>query len=201
MSDNVNVNSQNKYTEHNQDSQFNQFFLSCLQSAYHSESIFIEHSDEDYTEEEYADEYNYDYKKDIYYKKNFKKNSESTVDVTAFTLNTFNEEIYHINIFHAYIITTNYVCCMCKTVCTLNNKLHHYIHLTHSKIKKKIKTKKTKILSSEQELKNISIAIHMNLIFIKNINSIATDINVDHINIVESDIKNQINESDCEFCN
>lgn len=209
MSDNININSSNEYAECNNQSchfyQSNQSFLSHSQSVYYTESILFEYTDEDYTEEEYTDKYDYNYEEDIYHKKDSKKNSNFMIDVTASALNVsdcVNESVYHINTFHAHISVINvYFCCMYKTTFTSNNKLHCHIHLTYSKIKKKIKTKKTKTLSSEQKLKNISIAIHMNLISIKNINSIFTDINVDHISIVESDIKNQINESDCKFCN
>lgn len=73
---------------------------------------------------------------------------------------------------------------MCKTAFTSNNKLHHHIHFTYSKIK--IKVRKTKVLSSDSEFKNISIFIN-------------TDVH--HTDIVKSDVKNQIDKSDCDFCN
>lgn len=119
--------------------------------------------------------YDYNYKEDIYHEKDSKKNSESTVDVTASASDASEESAYHIDIFYVCTVNT-YSCCMCQTAFKSNNKLHQHVHTTHT-------NKKKAVILDTDAVKFLSLLSEFNF------------------NIVKSDAFNCIDELRCRFQN
>ena len=158
--------------------------LLCLQLTYYDDFTAVESSNEDYIN--YVDEYNYNYEENVYLenKKDILKqmnyvHSNITVIITSSDLS--KQSTYHINIFYICTAINIYLCCLCKTAFELNNKLHQYIQITHSKIKKV----KLIILNSKLKLKLVAVILFRSL----------------SANIVELNASDIIEEAECRFQN
>ena len=158
--------------------------LLCLQSAYHGDSTVIELSDEDYIN--YVSEYNYNYEEDVYSenKKDILKQMNyvhSNITAADVLSDLSEQSIYHIDIFYMCTVINIYLCCLCKTAFGSNNKLHQYIQITHSKIKKV----KLATLSLKLKLKLTAVTLFRSL----------------SANIVESNTSDTVEEAGCGFWN
>ena len=129
-------------------------------------------------------DYNYDYEENTYFenKENaLEQTNHNDITVLIMSSDLFEKSVYYINTFYMCTTINTYSCCLCKTVFKLNNKLHHYIYIIYSKIKKI----KLIILSSKFEFKLIAVTLFSLL----------------SVNIVELNIFNTVSENECEFQN